>query len=82
MSSAMSPGGDPLTRQNVEPNRDVRIGRLVAFVGVMMVILGTFHVIDGLVAIFKDEFFLVGKSVRWSMSTSRSGDGYTWSQAS
>jgi hypothetical protein len=28
----------------------------------MMTILGTFHVIDGLVAIFKDEYFLVGKS--------------------
>jgi hypothetical protein len=28
----------------------------------MMVILGTFHVIAGLVAIFKDQYYLVGKS--------------------
>jgi hypothetical protein len=34
----------------------------VAFAGVMMTILGTFHVIQGLVAIFNDEYFLVSKS--------------------
>ena len=33
----------------------------VAFAGVMMTILGTFHMIDGLVAIFNDEYFLVGE---------------------
>ena len=34
----------------------------VVFAGAMMVILGTFHVIAGLVAIFKDQYYLVGKS--------------------
>ena len=34
----------------------------IAFAGVMMVILGTFHIIDGLVAIFNDEYFAVTKS--------------------
>ena len=62
MSSAMSPGSDPLTRQNVEPTGMTGWVGWVAFAGVMMTILGTFHVIDGLVAIFKDEYFLVGKS--------------------
>jgi|SRR5215217_7616829 hypothetical protein len=34
----------------------------IAFAGMMMVMLGTFHIIQGLVAIFNDEYFLVGKS--------------------
>jgi hypothetical protein len=34
----------------------------VVFAGTMMVILGTFHVIAGLVAIFKDQYYLVSKS--------------------
>ncbi len=31
-----------------------------AFAGVLMVMIGTFHVFQGLVALFKDEYFLVG----------------------
>ncbi len=34
----------------------------VVFAGIMMVILGTFHIIDGLIALFQDEYFLVTKS--------------------
>jgi hypothetical protein len=34
----------------------------IAFAGVVMVMLGIFHAIQGLVAIFKDEYYLVGKS--------------------
>ena len=34
----------------------------IAFAGVIMVMLGVFHAIQGLVAIFKDEYYLVGKS--------------------
>jgi len=34
----------------------------VAFAGTMMVLLGSFHVIQGLIALFNDEFYLVGKS--------------------
>jgi len=34
----------------------------IFFAGAMMVMLGSFHVIEGLVAVFKDEVFLVGKS--------------------
>ena len=32
----------------------------IAFAGVMMVMLGGFHIIQGLVALFKDEYYLVG----------------------
>jgi len=34
----------------------------IAFAGVIMALLGTFHVFEGLVALFKDEYFLVPKS--------------------
>ena len=32
-----------------------------AFAGVLMVMIGTFHAFQGLVALFKDEYFLIGK---------------------
>jgi hypothetical protein len=41
------------TRQNVRP---------IVFAGVMMVLLGVFHIIDGLIALFNDEYFLVSRS--------------------
>jgi hypothetical protein len=63
MSGALDPGArDTLPRQNVQPTGMTGWVGWVAFAGVMMTILGTFHVIEGLVAIFKDEYFLVGKS--------------------
>jgi hypothetical protein len=34
----------------------------IVFAGVMMVMLGTFHIIDGLIALFNDEYFLVSRS--------------------
>jgi hypothetical protein len=34
----------------------------IAFAGTMMALLGSFHVVQGLVALFRDEVFLVGKS--------------------
>jgi hypothetical protein len=34
----------------------------IVFAGAMMLMLGCFHAIAGLVAIFKDEYFLVGKN--------------------
>jgi hypothetical protein len=34
----------------------------IAFAGVIMVMLGVFHAIQGLVALFKDEYYLVNKS--------------------
>lgn len=34
----------------------------IAFAGVIMALVGTFHVFQGLVALFKDEYFLVAES--------------------
>jgi hypothetical protein len=51
------------------PNR-VQTGWVgwIVFGGTMMVLLGTFHVIDGLVALFNDEYFLTGPSgLVWSV---------------
>ena len=34
----------------------------IGFAGVIMMMLGTFHAIQGLVALFNDEYYLVGSS--------------------
>jgi hypothetical protein len=34
----------------------------IAFAGMIMTMLGTFHIIQGLVALFNDDYYLVGKS--------------------
>ena len=46
-----------------DPNRDQTawVGWIV-FAGTMMVLLGIFHAIQGLVALFKDEYFVVADS--------------------
>ena len=49
-------------RQNVQPTAMTGWVGWIAFAGTMMVLLGSFHVIQGLVAVFKDEYFVVGKS--------------------
>lgn len=48
--------------QNVQPTEQTGWVGWIAFAGFMMVMLGTFHAIQGLVALFNDEYFLVGKS--------------------
>ena len=60
--AGMSSRRTEMAQGHVEPTGMTGWVGWVAFAGVMMVILGTFHVIDGLVAIFKDEYVLVGKS--------------------
>jgi hypothetical protein len=49
-------------RQNVQPTDMTGWVGWIAFASMMMVLLGTFHVIEGLVAVFKDEILLVGES--------------------
>ncbi len=65
MSDTLRPGdpgtGDP-RRQGVQPTGMTGWVGWVAFAGVMMVLLGTFHVIQGLIALFNDEYFLVTRS--------------------
>jgi hypothetical protein len=48
--------------QNVQPTEMTAWVGWIAFAGTMMVLLGTFHVIQGFVALFDDEYYLVGKS--------------------
>ncbi|MGZ5398702.1 MAG: DUF7144 family membrane protein [Nocardioides sp.] len=59
MSETKRQGGQ---RQDVTPTRVTGWVGWVAFAGIMMVILGTFHIVDGLVALFNDEYFLVTRS--------------------
>ena len=49
-------------RQEVEPTSMSGWVGWIAFAGIMMVLLGTFHIIDGLIALFRDEYFLVTQS--------------------
>ena len=48
--------------QNVEPTEMTGWVGWIGFAAIMMMMLGTFHAIEGLVALFQDEYFLVGKS--------------------
>ena len=49
-------------RQNVQPTTATAWVGWIGFAGFMMVMLGTFHLIEGLMALFQDEYFLVGKN--------------------
>lgn len=62
MSQAASAGDAGLPRQDVQPTEMTAWVGWIFFAGAMMVMLGSFHVVEGLVAVFKDEVFLVGKS--------------------
>jgi hypothetical protein len=67
MSQPPQPGdashGAPASHlQNVQPTEMTGWVGWIAFAALMMVLLGTFHAIQGLVALFQDEYFLVAKS--------------------
>src|SRR3954470_14094711 len=67
MSQTARPGPVPYAPpstglQNVQPTGMTAWVGWIAFAGTMMVMVGAFHVIQGLVAVFNDEFYLVGKS--------------------
>jgi hypothetical protein len=50
------------SRQDVQATEMTGWVGWIAFAGTIMLLLGVFHVIQGLVALFKDEYYLVGKS--------------------
>jgi hypothetical protein len=67
MSETTRPGGSAGTpaydgRQNVQPTEMTGWVGWIGFAGAMMVLLGIFHIIDGLVALFRDEVFLTTRS--------------------
>lgn len=52
----------PAPRQNVQPTTMTGWVGWIAFAGVMMVLLGAFHILQGLVAVFRDEYYLISSS--------------------
>lgn len=64
MPDTVSPGGPPDQdrRQNVRPTTMTGWVGMVAFAGAAMFVLGMFHVIQGLVALFREEYYQVGYS--------------------
>jgi hypothetical protein len=48
--------------QGVQPTQVTAWVGWIAFAGIMMVLVGSFHAIQGLVALFRDEVFLVSSS--------------------
>jgi hypothetical protein len=67
MSQTARPGDVPYVAQssglqNVQPTEMTAWVGWIAFAGMMMVMLGAFHIIQGFVALFNNEYYLVGKS--------------------
>lgn len=54
-------GAHTYTRADSEPRTTGWVGWIV-FAGIMMIVLGAFQAIEGLVALFNDEFYVVGTS--------------------
>ena len=63
-TTTSDPSGAPgsATRQRVQPTHVTAWAGWIGFAGVMMLMVGSFHVIQGLAAIFRDEVFLVSSS--------------------
>lgn len=62
-TTSMSGGGATVPRQSMDAQSEVTgmVGMIV-FAGTMMMLIGTFHVIQGLVALFDDGYYLVGQN--------------------
>jgi vacuolar-type H+-ATPase subunit I/STV1 len=53
---------DQRSTHHVEPSQVTGWVGWIGFAGVMMLLVGSFHVIQGFVAVFQDEYFLVTSS--------------------
>ena len=60
-TSKHSPAVDVSEAGSAEPRQTGWVG-WIAFAGVMMVVLGLFHAFQGLVALFEDDYYLVGQN--------------------
>ena len=49
----------------------------IAFAGIMLCVLGIFHAMMGLVALFEEDYYAVGDSGLMLRSTTAAGDGRT-----
>jgi hypothetical protein len=61
MSNAGDPQPAPTTPATTYPKASSWVG-WIAFAGVMMALVGSFHVVQGLVALFDDDIFVVAES--------------------
>ena len=74
--TSAQPAGDGATaqphRQNVQPTAMTAWVGLIAFAGAMLLLLGMFHIVEGFLALFRDEYFHVPSAqltvhVDWSV---------------
>lgn len=58
----MTEGNQSQARGRMSTNTRVQTGWVgwVAFAGIMLVLVGSFHIVEGLVGLFRDQVFLVG----------------------
>lgn len=66
------PSAPQSQRQNVQPTEMSAWVGLVAFAGAMLLLLGMFHIVEGFLALFRDEYFHVPSAeltvhVDWSV---------------
>lgn len=62
MATSMSGGGSTAPRQSMDQSEVTGWVGWIIFAGTMMMLIGSFHVIQGLVALFDDEYYLVGST--------------------
>ncbi|GAA3388344.1 DUF7144 family membrane protein [Cryptosporangium minutisporangium] len=55
-------GSDRLSSAPTEQRRQTGWVGLVAFAGMLLLMVGSFQIFEGIVALFRDEFYLVGSS--------------------
>jgi hypothetical protein len=60
-TTSMSGGGATVPRRSVEEQEVTGWVGWIVFAGTMMLLIGTFHVIQGLVALFHQGYYLVGQ---------------------
>ncbi len=61
-TTSMSGGGSTVPRQSTEESEVTGWVGWIIFAGTMMTLVGTFHVIQGLVALFDNTYYLVGQN--------------------
>ncbi len=61
-SAPVEPNDAARSFSGVQPTAATGWVGWIAFAGVVMIVLGSFHLFEGLVAIFKDTIYLVGES--------------------
>lgn len=64
MSHATTPSKEARIPRQYSPETQAPTGWVgwIVFAATLMIIVGAFHAIEGLVALFKDSYYLVGKS--------------------